>query len=138
MPIDLSQEGENRDVRATRLRGGPSQRASLANARLPFGMGDGMRLLGAQAQSVSAQLVVEGTDPGAGVTAVPLAFGGGMELGEGQPGVPVGMPVVMRWVATSWMSDNEPSGPWTLELWVRRDGGSFNLAATFDANTTEP
>lgn len=138
MPIDLSQEGENRDVQQTMLRGGPPMRSALANARLPFGMGDGMRLFGPIAQSVSAQIVVEGQDPGAGVTSLPLSFGGGMALGEGLPGIPVSVPVVMRWVATSWLSSNEPAGQWTLELWRRRGTSSPQLAATFLVNTSEP
>lgn len=130
--------GTNRELQRQRLHAGPSQRAALAAARLPFAMGDGMRLPDAHAQSVSAQFVIEGSDPGAGVTTFDLAIGGGMVLGEGLPGIPVSVPAVLRWVATSWFSDNAPAGQWTIELWRNRGTIGPQQVATFLFNTTNP
>ena len=82
-------------------------------------------------------VVVEGSDAGAGITSLALAVGGGMSMGVGEPGIPIAAPGSLRFVATSWMSDNEPAGQWTLEAWIHR-GASLIQAATFMVNTTEP
>jgi hypothetical protein len=113
-------------------------RAALANAKLPFGMGDGMRLFGAYAESRSAVLVVEGSDAGSGVTEIPLSFGV-LEMGEGEPGVAVERSMAMHVLACSFMGDSiPPDSPWVLTLWKRVAGATrFYEVATFDVETTE-
>ncbi len=126
--------GRNRDLQAQRSAGGPQARSALLHGRLPLSAGEGQRLAGPVLESVSATMVLEGSDLGA-VTTVPLSFGK-LDLGTGQPGIPVCRPFALRWVAASFLATIGGGDPWTLRLWVHRAGGvGFSEVRTLEVDT---
>ena len=88
----------------------------------------------------TVQYLVEGINLADSQTSLDVGFGGGEPLATDA----VGVPVLDRMVATaaraqvaaSWMSDDTPSGDWTVTLWRRRPSENFTAVATATISTS--
>ncbi len=86
--------------------------------------------------AIAAVFALEGRSAAAGVTDVPLAFGGGEPLAFDDIGVPVSSQMDLDTVSVSWLSDTAPAGDWTLTFYRRSDAGTMNAQATFAVTTS--
>lgn len=132
MVVDRSQAGTNRDARVQR--GQARDMPATMRISSPAFHREVRRAVPPSTDN-SACFVIEGADPGAGVTSLPLGFGV-LQLGSDEPGVPVVRAMTMQFLAISFMADNVPAGPGTITLHRRPEGGSFSPAATFEFNTS--
>lgn len=96
------------------------------------------RVLREQSASIEPILdvIAVGESASAGQTEVVLDVGG-MAMGSLLPGVPAVDAMIPDRVAVSWMSDNAPSGDWSLTLQRRRGGdAAFTDLATVNITTS--
>lgn len=74
--------------------------------------------------------VLEGSETGS-ATAIPLSFGGGLELSDASVGIPASELMEAADIGISWLSDSPPASGWTLRLKARDDTGAMAEIASF-------